>query len=79
MPDWMKHKLESRFPGELSITSDKKTLPLLTTENKEEIKNLLMRVKDKSEKPGLKLNSQKTKTMVSSPITSWQIEGDKWK
>ena len=43
----------------------------------EELKSLLIRVKEKSEKAGLKLNIQKTKIMVSSPITSWQIEGGK--
>ena len=42
----------------------------------EELKNLLMKVKEKSEKVGLKLNIQKTKIMASSPITSWQINGE---
>ena len=46
-------------------------------ESEEELKNLLMRVKEESEKAGLKLNIQKTKIMASSPITSWQIEGGK--
>ena len=46
-------------------------------ENKEELKNLLMRVKEESEKAGLKLNIQKTKIMASGPITSWQIDGGK--
>ena len=46
-------------------------------ESKEELKNLLMRVKEESEKAGLKLNIQKTKVMASSPITSWQINGEK--
>ena len=46
-------------------------------ESKEELKNLLMKVKDKSKKAGLKLNIQKTKTMVSCRITSWQIDGGK--
>ena len=45
-------------------------------ESKEELKNLLMRVKEESEKAGLKLNIQKTKVMASGPITSWQIEGE---
>ena len=49
----------------------------LMAESKEEIKNLLMRVKEESEKAGLKLNIQKTKIMASSPITSWQIDGEK--
>ena len=44
-------------------------------ESEEELKNLLMKVKEKSEKVGLKLNSQKTKIMISGPITSWQIDG----
>ena len=42
----------------------------------EELKGLLMKVKEESEKPGLKLNIQKTKIMASSPVTSWQIEGE---
>ena len=45
-------------------------------ENKEEIKSLLMKVKEESEKAGSKLNIQKTKIMASSPITSWQIDGE---
>ena len=45
-------------------------------ESKEELKNLLMKVKEKSEKVGLKLNIQKTKIMASGPITSWQIDGE---
>ena len=55
----MKHKLESRFPGEISITSDmKKSDTTLMAEN-EELKSLLMKVKDESEKAGLKLNFRK--------------------
>ena len=50
--------------------------PTLMTENEEEPKSLLMKVKEKSEKVGLKLNIQKTKIMASSPITSWQIGGE---
>ena len=46
-------------------------------ESKEELKSFLMRVKDESEKVGLKLNIQKTKVMESSPITSWHLEGEK--
>ena len=49
----------------------------LTAESEEELKSLLMRVKEESEKAGLKLNIQKTKIIASSPITSWQIEGEK--
>ena len=48
----------------------------LTAESKEELKSLLMKVKEESEKVGLKLNIQKTKIMVSSPITSWEIDGE---
>ena len=48
-------------------------------ESKEELKNLLMKVKEKSVKPGLKFNIQRTETMASGPITSWQIEGEKVK
>ena len=51
----------------------------LVAENEEELKSLLMKVKEVSEKAGLKLNIQKTKIMVSSPITSWRIEGKKRK
>ena len=71
----MKHKLESRFPGEISITSGMQMTPPLMAKSKE-LKSLLMKVKEKSEKVGLKLNIQKTKIMASSPITSWQIDGE---
>ena len=73
MPGWMKHKLESRLPGEISITSDMQMTPLLMAES-EELKSLLMKVKEESEKVGLKLSIQKTKIMASGPITSWQID-----
>ena len=63
MPGWMKHKLESRLPGGMSITSD-------MAESKEELKRLLM-----SKKAGLKLNIQKAKIMASGPIILWQIDG----
>ena len=66
--DWMKHKLESRLPGEISITSDTDDTTVLA-ENEEELKSLLMKVKEESEKVGLKL-------MASGPITSWQIDGE---
>ena len=70
----MRHKLESRLLGEISITSDMQmTLPLW---QKEELKSLLMKVKEESEKAGLKLKIQKTKIMASSPITSWEIDGE---
>ena len=48
-------------------------------ENEEELKSLLMKEKGENEKVGLKLNIQKTKIMASGPITSWQIDGEKWK
>ena len=51
----------------------------LVAESEEELKSLLMKVKEESEKAGLKLNIQKTKIIVSSPITSWQIDGAKMK
>ena len=60
------------MPGEISITSDKQ----LTSESEEELKSLLMKVKEESERVGLKLNIQKTKIMASSPITSWEIDGE---
>ena len=72
----MKHKLESRLPGEISITSEMQMTPLLMAPSEEELKSLLMKVKEESEKAGLKLNIQKTKIMASGPITSWQIDGE---
>ena len=51
----------------------------LITESEEELNSLLMKVKEESEKVGLKLNIQKTKIMASGPITSWQIDGETWK
>ena len=74
MPDWLKHKLESRLLGEISITSDIEMIPPLW--QKVKIKSLLMKVKEESEKVGLKLNIQKTKIMASGPITSWEIDGE---
>ena len=68
----MKHKLESRVPGEISITSDMQMTPPLW----KKAKSLLMKVKEKSEKAGLKLSIQNTKIMASGPITSWQIDGE---
>ena len=67
MLGWRKHKLESRLPGNFRYADD----TTLMAENEEELKSLLMKVKEESEKAGLKLNIQKTKTMASSPITSW--------
>ena len=51
----------------------------LMAESEEELKSLLMKLKEESEKVGLKLNIQKPKIMASSPITSWHVDGGKWK
>ena len=69
---WGKHRLESRLPNNLRYADD----TTLMAESKEELKSLLMKVKEESEKVGLKLNIQKTKIMASGPITSWQIGGE---
>ena len=71
---WMKHKLESRSLGEISIISDMQMTPPLSQKVKTNWKPL-MKVKEESEKIGLKFNIQETKIMVSSPTTSWQIDG----
>ena len=74
----MKQKLESRCwknINNLRYVDD----TTLMAESEEELKNLLMKVKEESEKAGLKLNIQKTKIMASGPITSWQIDGKQWK
>ena len=76
MPGWMKHKLDSRFPGEISVTSDVQMIPPLVNESEEELKSLLMKVKEKREKADLKLSIQKTRIMASSPITLWQTDGE---
>ena len=70
MPGCVKHKLESRLLGEISITSDMQMTQPLMAES-EELMSLLMKVKEESEKVGLKLNIQKTNIMASGPITSW--------
>ena len=77
MLDWMKHKLESRLLGEISNNLRCADDTTLMAESKEELKNLLMKVKEESEKAGLKLNIQKTKIIESGPTTSWQIDGEK--
>ena len=72
MLGWMKHKLESRLPGELTINS----------ESEEELKSLSMKVKEERVKAGLKLNIQKSNIVASGPIISWQIDevkGKQWK
>ena len=73
---WKKHKLESRLLGEISRTSDMQIDTTVMGESEEELKSLLMKVKEGSEKVGLKPNIQKTKIMASCPITSWQINGE---
>ena len=70
MPGWMKDKLAGRYLRYADETT-------LMAESEEELKSLLMKVKEESEKVVLKLNIQKTKIMASSPITSWQIDGEK--
>ena len=70
--DWKKHKLESRLLGEISITSDMQMTPPLWQKVKKALKSLVMKVKEETEKVGLKLNIQKTKIIASGPITSWQ-------
>ena len=74
MPGSMNHKLESRLLGEISIISDMQMT--LMAESEEELKSLLMQVKEEREKVGLKLNIHKTKIMASGPITSWEIDGE---
>ena len=75
MPGWMKHKLGIKIAGR-NINNlryaDKTTLMA----ESEELKSLLMKVKEESEKVGLKLDIQKTKIMASGPITSWEIDGE---
>ena len=68
-------KIVGRNTNNLKYTDD----TTLMAENEEELKSLLMRVKEKSEKDDLKLNTEKTKIMSSGHITSWQIDGGKWK
>ena len=76
MLGWKKHKLETRLQGRninnLRYADD----TTLMAETEEELKCLLMRVKEESEKVGLKLNIQKTKIMASGPITWWEIDGE---
>ena len=75
MLDWMKHKLDSRCLGEINNLryADDTTL---MAESEEELKSFLMKVKEQSEKAGLKLNIQKRRILAFSPITSWQIDGE---
>ena len=68
----MKYKLESRNINNLRNTDD----TTFMAESEEELKSLLMKMREESEKAGLKLNIQKTKLTASGPITSWQIDGE---
>ena len=75
MPGWMKLKLESRLPryiNNLRYADD----TTIMAESKKELKSLLMKVKEESEKVGLELNIQKSKIMASGRITSWKIDGE---
>ena len=69
---WAGIKIAERYINHLRYADDS----TLMAESKEELRNLLMKVKEESEKVGLKLNIQKTKIMASGPITSWQIDGE---
>ena len=73
----MKYKLESTLLGEISVNLRYADDTTLMAESEKELKSLLMKVKEESEKVGLKLNIQKTKIMASGPITSWQIDGQR--
>ena len=75
MLSWMKHKLELRLPEENTNNLRNPDDTTLMAESEEELKSLLMKVKEEKEKPILKLNIQKTKIMASGPITSWQVGG----
>ena len=79
MLGWMKFKLKSRLLGEILTASDTQRITTLTAESEVKLKNLVMKVKEESAKAGLKLIIQKTKIMLSIPITSWQIDGKKVK
>ena len=72
MLGWMKHKLESRLLGDISDNLRYADDTTLMAECEEELKSLLMEVKEESEKVGLKFNIQKMKIMASGPITSWE-------
>ena len=76
MPGWMKHKLESKTAGRNINNLRHADDTTLMAESEEQLKRLLMKVKEESEKAGLKLNIQKMKIMASGPITSWQLDGE---
>ena len=72
----MKHKLESKIAGRNINNLSYEEETTLMAESRKELKSLLMKVKEESEKVGLKLNVQKTKIMASGPITPWEIDGE---
>ena len=72
MLDWKRHKIAERNTNNLRYADN----TTLMAESEEELKSLLMKVKEESEKVGLRLNIQKTKIMASGPITSWEIDGE---
>ena len=74
MQSWMKHKLE--WIARRNISNLRYADDTTLTEEKKELKSLLMKVKEESEKAGLKFRIQKMKNMASGPITSWQIDGE---
>ena len=75
MPGWMKFKITGRNINNLRYADN----TTLKAESEDKIKGLLMKVKEESEKAGLKLNIQKMKIMASGPITSWQMMGQQWR
>ena len=79
MPGWMKHKLESRLPGEISTTSDMQLTPTLMAQSEEELKSYLMRVKEEREKAGLKLNITNLRSGHLVPTVHSTYKGKKWK
>ena len=76
MPAWMKHKLDSRLLGENISNLRYADDTILMAEIEEELKSLLMKVKEESEKAELKLSIQKMQIMAASLITLWQIDGE---
>ena len=76
MPGWIKYKLESRLQGRNINNLKYVDVTTFMAESEEELKSILMKVKDESEKAGLQLNIQKTKIIASGPVTSWQIDGE---
>ena len=79
MPDRINHKLDSRVLREISTTSRYADDISLMAEKEEELKSFLMRVKEESERAGLKRNIKKTKIMASGSTTSWQIDAETMK